>query len=59
MERTEALRLLGADTDFILHDVLGLISAEIGRLHGGGIFADREGDPAQAGDGLGGEHVVT
>jgi len=37
--------LLGADTDAVLHDVLGLASGEIGRLHDSGIVAGPERDP--------------
>jgi 2-methylfumaryl-CoA isomerase len=37
--------LLGAHTDEVLHDVLGLPGAEIGRLHDAGIVAGTERDP--------------
>ena len=37
--------LLGQDTDEVLHEVLGLDSSSIGRLHDAGIVAGRESDP--------------
>jgi 2-methylfumaryl-CoA isomerase len=39
--------LLGAHTDEVLHEVLGLASAAIGRLHDAGIVAGPERDPSQ------------
>jgi 2-methylfumaryl-CoA isomerase len=40
--------LLGADTDAVLAEVLGLAGAEIGRLHDAGIVAGAERDPTVA-----------
>jgi 2-methylfumaryl-CoA isomerase len=37
--------LLGADTDEVLHDVLGLAAGEVGRLHDAGIVAGPARDP--------------
>jgi 2-methylfumaryl-CoA isomerase len=42
---TRPAPLLGTDTDAVLHEVLGLHSAEIGRLHDAGIVAGVERDP--------------
>ena len=41
-----AAPLLGADTDAVLHEVLGLPGTEIGRLHDAGIIAGAERDPS-------------
>jgi len=38
--------LLGADTDAVLHEVLGLDSGAIGRLHDAGVVAGAERDPS-------------
>lgn len=38
--------LLGADTDQVLHELLGLASPEIGRLHDSGVVAGPERDPS-------------
>lgn len=43
-----AAPLLGAHTDEVLHEVLGLDGAAIGRLHDSGIVAGPERDPSQA-----------
>jgi 2-methylfumaryl-CoA isomerase len=40
--------LLGTHTDEVLHEVLGLASAEIGRLHDAGVVAGAERDPSVA-----------
>ena len=40
--------LLGTHTDEVLHEVLGLDSGAIGRLHDAGIVAGPERDPSQA-----------
>ena len=40
--------MLGADTDAVLAEVLGLASAEVGRLHDAGIVAGAERDPTLA-----------
>ncbi len=45
---TRPAPLLGADTDAVLHQVLGLSGAEIGRLHDAGIVAGPERDPTWA-----------
>jgi 2-methylfumaryl-CoA isomerase len=37
--------VLGADTDAVLQDVLGLSPSDIGRLHGDGVVAGPERDP--------------
>jgi 2-methylfumaryl-CoA isomerase len=37
--------LLGTHTDEVLHDILGLDSAAIGRLHDAGIVAGAHQDP--------------
>jgi len=42
---TRAAPLLGADTDAVLHEVLGLSGAQIGRLHDAGVVAGPEKDP--------------
>lgn len=42
--------LLGADTDAVLHDVLGLDSGAIGRLHDAGVVAGPQRDPTVAGE---------
>jgi 2-methylfumaryl-CoA isomerase len=50
-ERRQPVRpapLLGADTDKVLHDVLGLASHEIGRLHDAGVVAGADKDPTRA-----------
>ena len=39
--------LLGADTEAVLADVLGLSGAEVGRLHDAGIVAGADRDPTQ------------
>jgi 2-methylfumaryl-CoA isomerase len=41
--------LLGAHTDEVLHDVLGLSSAEVGRLHDEGVVAEPDTVEAQPG----------
>ena len=43
---TRPAPLLGADTDAVLHEVLGLDSGAIGRLHDAGVVAGVERDPA-------------
>jgi len=43
-----AAPLLGAHTDAVLSDVLGLMSGEIGRLHDAGVVAGPERDPTCA-----------
>lgn len=45
---TRPAPLLGADTDAVLHEVLGLSGAEIGRLHDAGIVAGPDQDPTSA-----------
>lgn len=47
-QRTRPAPLLGADTDEVLHDVLGLAGPEIGRLHDAGIVAGADRDPTTA-----------
>ncbi|HSU20815.1 CoA transferase (plasmid) [Comamonadaceae bacterium OTU4NAUVB1] len=42
---TAPAALLGAHTDEVLHDVLGLDGAAIGRLHDAGVVAGTEADP--------------
>ncbi len=42
---TRPAPLLGADTDEVLHDVLGLAGSEIGRLHDTGVVAGPDRDP--------------
>lgn len=44
-ESTRPAPLLGADTDAVLHEVLGLSGAEIGRLHDAGVVAGPDRDP--------------
>ncbi len=48
-EPTAPAPLLGAHTDEVLHQVLGLDGAAIGRLHDAGVVAGPERDPTQAG----------
>ena len=45
---TEPAPLLGTHTDEVLHQVLGLDSAAIGRLHDAGVVAGPERDPSQS-----------
>lgn len=45
---TQPAPLLGTHTDEVLHQVLGLDSAAIGRLHDAGVVAGPEGDPSQS-----------
>jgi len=45
---TRPAPLLGADTDEVLHQVLGLDSGAIGRLHDAGVVAGPERDPTAA-----------
>jgi 2-methylfumaryl-CoA isomerase len=45
---TRPAPLLGADTDQVLHEVLGLDGAAIGRLHDAGVVAGPERDPTVA-----------
>ncbi len=45
---TRPAPLLGADTDAVLHEVLGLDSAAIGRLHDAAVVAGAECDPTVA-----------
>ncbi|TAK66424.1 MAG: 2-methylfumaryl-CoA isomerase [Betaproteobacteria bacterium] len=45
---TRPAPLLGADTDEVLHQVLGLDSGAIGRLHDAGVVAGPERDPTLA-----------
>jgi 2-methylfumaryl-CoA isomerase len=45
---TRPAPLLGADTDEVLLEVLGLPSTEVGRLHDAGIVAGAESDPTTA-----------
>lgn len=47
-EATEPAALLGTHTDEVLHGVLGLDGAAIGRLHDAGIVAGPERDPSVA-----------
>jgi 2-methylfumaryl-CoA isomerase len=47
-ERTRPAPLLGVDTDAVLHEVLGLDSGAIGRLHDAGVVAGAECDPTLA-----------
>ena len=44
-EPTSPAALLGAHTDEVLHQVLGLDGAAIGRLHDAGVVAGTEADP--------------
>jgi 2-methylfumaryl-CoA isomerase len=44
---TSPAPLLGTDTDQVLHEVLGLDSGVIGRLHDAGIVAGPERDPSR------------
>jgi 2-methylfumaryl-CoA isomerase len=44
---TRPAPLLGADTDAVLHEVLGLDSAAIGRLHDAAVVAGPERDPTR------------
>ncbi|HSV81579.1 MAG TPA: CoA transferase, partial [Ramlibacter sp.] len=46
---TRPAPLLGADTDAVLHEVLGLDGAAIGRLHDAGVVAGPERDPSITG----------
>lgn len=45
-EATSPAALLGAHTDQILHDVLGLDSAAVGKLHDAGVVAGPDKDPS-------------
>ena len=45
-EPTRPAQLLGADTDAVLGDVLGMGEGEIGRLHDAGIVAGPNLDPS-------------
>jgi len=51
MERqaTPPAALLGSHTDEVLHEVLGLDGAAIGRLHDAGVVAGPERDPTAGG----------
>ncbi len=44
----DALLALGDHTDEVLHQVLGLDSGAIGRLHDAGVVAGPERDPTRA-----------
>jgi 2-methylfumaryl-CoA isomerase len=46
-EATQPAPLLGTHTDEVLHEVLGLDAAAIGRLHDAGVVAGPERDPSQ------------
>jgi 2-methylfumaryl-CoA isomerase len=46
-EPTTPAPLLGGHTDEVLHEVLGLDGAAIGRLHDAGIVAGPEHDPTR------------
>jgi 2-methylfumaryl-CoA isomerase len=46
-EPTAPAALLGTHTDEVLHEVLGLNGAEIGRLHDSGVVAGPECDPTK------------
>lgn len=45
---TRPAPMLGADTDAVLHEVLGLDGAAIGRLHDAGVVAGADRDPTLA-----------
>jgi 2-methylfumaryl-CoA isomerase len=46
-EATPPAALLGSHTDEVLHEVLGLDSSAIGRLHDAGVVAGPDADPSQ------------
>jgi 2-methylfumaryl-CoA isomerase len=44
-EATSPAALLGTHTDQVLHEILGLDGAAVGRLHDAGVVAGPEHDP--------------